>query len=69
MPADLYALGCVGYFLLTGTPVFTDTNPMKVALKHVQVAPGPEVPARPVGPGAGAAPPADSHVFRAMWWW
>jgi serine/threonine-protein kinase len=39
--ADLYALGCVGYFLLTGTMVFEDTNPMKVALKHVQAAPEP----------------------------
>ena len=39
--ADLYALGCVGYFLLSGTMVFEDTNPMKVALKHVQAAPEP----------------------------
>jgi serine/threonine-protein kinase len=39
--ADLYALGCVGYFLLCGTMVFEDTNPMKVALKHVQAAPEP----------------------------
>ena len=39
--ADLYALGCVAYFLLTGTMVFEDTNPMTVALKHVQTAPQP----------------------------
>ena len=39
--ADLYALGCVGYFLLSGTMVFEDTNPMKVALKHVQTVPDP----------------------------
>jgi serine/threonine-protein kinase len=39
--ADLHALGCVGYFLLSGTMVFEDTNPMKVALKHVQTVPDP----------------------------
>jgi serine/threonine-protein kinase len=39
--ADLYALGCVGYFLLSGTMVFEDTNPMTVALKHVQATPQP----------------------------
>ena len=39
--ADLYALGCVAYFLLTGTLVFEDTNPMTVALKHVQAPPNP----------------------------
>ncbi|MGE5833955.1 MAG: serine/threonine-protein kinase [Acidobacteriota bacterium] len=39
--ADLYALGCVAYFLLTGTMVFNDTNPMTVALKHVQAQPDP----------------------------
>jgi serine/threonine-protein kinase len=39
--ADLYALGCVAYFLLTGTMVFADTNPMTVALKHVQATPEP----------------------------
>jgi serine/threonine-protein kinase len=39
--ADIYALGCVAYFLLTGTMVFEDTNPMTVALKHVQTAPEP----------------------------
>ena len=33
--ADIYALGCVVYFLLTGTLVFPDSNPMTMALKHV----------------------------------
>jgi serine/threonine-protein kinase len=37
--ADIYALGCVAYFLLTGTLVFPDTNPMSMALKHVQARP------------------------------
>jgi serine/threonine-protein kinase len=38
---DLYAVGCVAYVLLTGTMVFDDPNPMKVALKHVQAVPDP----------------------------
>jgi serine/threonine protein kinase len=39
--ADVYALGCVAYFLLTGTLVFDDPNPMSMALKHVQATPDP----------------------------
>jgi serine/threonine-protein kinase len=39
--ADLYALGCVAYFLLTGTQVFDDPNPTNLALKHVQTTPDP----------------------------
>ena len=39
--ADLYALGCVGYFLLTGTLVFDGENAMQQILKHLQAAPVP----------------------------
>jgi serine/threonine-protein kinase len=39
--ADIYALGCVAYFMLTGSLVFTDSNPMKMAIKHVQAVPEP----------------------------
>jgi serine/threonine-protein kinase len=39
--ADIYALGCVVYYLLTGTLVFPDSNPMTMALKHVQARPDP----------------------------
>jgi len=37
--ADLYSLGCVAYYLLTGQLVFDDANPMSMVLKHVQAAP------------------------------
>jgi serine/threonine-protein kinase len=37
--SDIYALGCIAYFMLTGTTVFIDENPMAVALKHVQETP------------------------------
>ena len=51
--ADLYSLGCVGYFLLTGTPVFDESTPVAVALAHVQKPPTPvsqrtEIPVPPV---------------------
>ena len=46
--ADIYSLGCVAYFLLTGSLVFTDSNPMTMALKHVQAQPDP-VSIRSVG--------------------
>jgi tRNA A-37 threonylcarbamoyl transferase component Bud32 len=39
--ADIYALGCIIYFLLTGTLVFSDPNPMTMAIKHVQAKPDP----------------------------
>jgi len=39
--ADIYALGCVGYFLLTGSLVFPDEHAMSMALKHVQTPPTP----------------------------
>jgi serine/threonine-protein kinase len=36
--SDLYSLGCVGFYLLTGEPVFAG-DPMAVMLKHVRTAP------------------------------
>ena len=40
--ADVYALGCVAYYLLTGQLVFEADTPMKMLLHHVQ-----EKPVRP----------------------
>jgi serine/threonine-protein kinase len=39
--ADLYALGCVAYYLLTGELVFSESNPMSMVVKHVQTPPVP----------------------------
>lgn len=39
--ADIYALGCVGYWLLTGQPVFAADTPVATLLKHVQEEPIP----------------------------
>jgi len=36
---DLYALGCVAYWLLTGTMVFEGENAMQVMFQHVQAEP------------------------------
>jgi serine/threonine-protein kinase len=39
--ADLYALGCVGYWLLTGQPVFEGDTPLSTVVQHVQAQPVP----------------------------
>ena len=51
--ADIYALGCVAYWLLTGQMVFEGNTPMAVLIQHVKETPPPlssrtelEVPAR-----------------------
>lgn len=39
--ADIYALGCVGYWLLTGQQVFEGDTPLSVLMQHVRDAPVP----------------------------
>jgi plasmid stabilization system protein ParE len=39
--ADIYATGCVAYWLLTGQFVFTAETPMALLLKHAHAAPSP----------------------------
>jgi serine/threonine-protein kinase len=39
--ADLYSLGCVAYYLLTGRQVFEGNTPMQVFAHHLQSAPTP----------------------------
>ncbi|MFH0899625.1 MAG: protein kinase [Pseudomonadota bacterium] len=45
--ADIYALGCVAYWLVTGKLVFEGETGLQMILKHVQVPPEP--PSRRVG--------------------
>jgi tRNA A-37 threonylcarbamoyl transferase component Bud32 len=37
--ADVYAIGAVGYYLLTGSPVFGGDSALEICLKHVQATP------------------------------
>jgi serine/threonine-protein kinase len=37
--ADLYALGCVAYYLVTGEPVFSADSDVATALAHIQTEP------------------------------
>jgi eukaryotic-like serine/threonine-protein kinase len=39
--ADVYALGCVAYFLLTGQLVFEADSPMKMLMHHLNTEPAP----------------------------
>ena len=39
--ADIYALGCVAFYLLTGRLVFEADNPMRVLVKHIEEKPAP----------------------------
>jgi eukaryotic-like serine/threonine-protein kinase len=38
---DIYALGCVAYWMLTGRYVFTGNNPIQILARHVSAAPEP----------------------------
>jgi len=39
--ADIYAIGCVAYWMLTGQFVFTAETPMGLLLQHVETSPTP----------------------------
>jgi len=39
--SDLYALGCVGYWLLTGQRVFDSKSPIEQVMRHLNEAPAP----------------------------
>lgn len=39
--SDIYALGCVAYYLLTGVPVFEENDSIAVALAHLEKEPCP----------------------------
>jgi serine/threonine-protein kinase len=50
--ADLYSLGCVAYYLLTGHLVFESDSPLQMILRHLQTPPEPPSrrSARPIPP-------------------
>lgn len=50
--SDLYAVGAVAYFLLTGTPVFRGENTMEICVAHVNKTPEPPSQrlGRPISP-------------------
>ena len=51
--SDLYALGAVGYFLITGTPVFDGESVLRILQQHV--AETPEAPSKRLGGPVSAA--------------
>jgi serine/threonine-protein kinase len=58
--ADIYALGCVAYYLLTGQLVFQAANTFQVLAKHLQ-----ETPVPPSQRSELEVPPALDRVILA----
>ena len=59
---DLYSLGCVGYWLLSGQPVFSGKTPIEVILRHVNDEP---VPLRSLAP-FGIPEALDAAIFSCL---
>jgi serine/threonine-protein kinase len=57
--ADIYALACVGYWLLTATPVFDlGSSPMQVLMDHIQ-----KQPPSPSERTTASIPPALDYIL------
>jgi serine/threonine-protein kinase len=56
--ADIYALGCVGYWLLTGTPPFLAKNPGELIADHLR--------SRPESPSARLGTPVPERLERVL---
>ena len=60
--SDLYSLGCVAYWLLTGEPVFSGHTPIETIVQHVKSDPTP-----PSGHSEIPVPPAlDSIILSCL---
>jgi hypothetical protein len=60
--SDVYAIGAVGYFLLTGGPVFTGSTVLEICMKHVQATPEPPS----VRSGRPISPALEALVLRCL---
>jgi serine/threonine protein kinase len=60
--SDVYALAAVGYFLLTGTPVFSGASVMEICMKHVKDAPEPPSKRR----GSSVSPALEALLLRCL---
>jgi serine/threonine-protein kinase len=56
--SDLYSLGCVAYYILTGRLVFTGETAIQVILKHLEQS--------PVAPSRVAAQPVPADLEAAV---
>ena len=61
--SDIYSLGCVAFFLLTGEMVFHASSVLQMAMKHMEA-----VPRRPseVQPNNGIPPELDALVLKCL---
>ena len=60
--ADVYAIGAVGYFLLTGSPVFAGASVMEILMKHVRDTPEPPS----VRIGQAVSPALEALLLRCL---